>query len=175
VLCRVRTTMADRPGSLASLAQRCGEQGVNILGLQIFPGIGGVTDELVLRAPDDWATADVETLVASAGGSDVTVDRCTEHALVDGPIQYLHALQRVAHDPGTVTEMLCRLLDADVSGVDTGSGFDTLTVDVAASRVTVRRAAPFTPTEHARAVAFAEVAAELVGASAYPLTHRPVP
>jgi GNAT superfamily N-acetyltransferase len=175
VLCRVRTTMADRPGSLASLAQRCGEQGVNILGLQIFPEVAGVTDELVLRVPDDWATADVETLVASAGGADVSVDRCTEHALVDGPIQYLHALRRVAHDPGTLTEMLCRLLDADVSGVDSAGGPDTLTVEVATSRVTVRRAAPFTPTEHARAVAFAEVAAELVGTSAYPAAHRPLP
>ncbi len=30
----------------------------------------------------------------------VTVGACTEHALVDGPIHYLHALRRVAHDPG---------------------------------------------------------------------------
>ena len=52
VLFRVRTTMSDRPGSLATLARHCGEQGVNILGLQIFPGVAGVTDELVLRAPD---------------------------------------------------------------------------------------------------------------------------
>ena len=52
MLLRVRTTMSDRPGSLATLARHCGEQGVNILGLQIFPGVEGVTDELVLRAPD---------------------------------------------------------------------------------------------------------------------------
>jgi hypothetical protein len=50
VLFRARTTLSDRPGSLATLARHCGQQGVNILGLQIFPGVEGVTDELVLRA-----------------------------------------------------------------------------------------------------------------------------
>ena len=39
MLWRVRTTLPDRPGALAVLAQRCGAAGVNILGLQIFPGI----------------------------------------------------------------------------------------------------------------------------------------
>ena len=39
------------PGRWPTLARHCGEQGVNILGLQIFPGVEGVTDELVLRAP----------------------------------------------------------------------------------------------------------------------------
>ena len=112
MLWRVRTTLSDRPGSLAALARHCGEQGVNILGLQIFPGVHGVTDELVLRGPAGWGTGEVARLIESAGGSRVTVARCTEHALVDGPIQYLHALRRVAHDPGTLAEMLARLLDA---------------------------------------------------------------
>ena len=51
MLFRARTTLSDRPGSLATLARHCGQQGVNILGPQIFPGVEGVTDELVLRAP----------------------------------------------------------------------------------------------------------------------------
>jgi hypothetical protein len=58
MLWRVRTTLSDRPGSLATLALHCGEQGVNILGLQIFPGVEGVTEELVLRAPDTWGRHD---------------------------------------------------------------------------------------------------------------------
>ena len=54
MLWRVRTSMPDRPGALAVLAQNCGAAGVNILGLQIFPGVEAVTDELVLRTPEGW-------------------------------------------------------------------------------------------------------------------------
>jgi GNAT superfamily N-acetyltransferase len=156
--------MVDRPGSLAVLARHCGEQGVNILGLQIFPGVEGVTDELVLRAPDGWRRGDVALLVHDAGGTDTTVATCTEHALVDGPIQHLHALRRVAHDPGTLTEMLARLLDAEPTGSTRHdpARHDTMLVTVGERRVTLRRATPFTATEHARAVAFAEIARELV-------------
>jgi GNAT superfamily N-acetyltransferase len=165
VLFRARTTLSDRPGSLATLARHCGEQGVNILGLQIFPGVEGVTDELVLRAPDTWGLGDVAELIEGAGGTRVTVGGCTEHALVDGPIQYLHGLRRFAHDPHTLAEALGRLLDATPASAfdgDLSSVQDTLTVAVGPHRVVLRRTAPFTATEHARAIAFAEVAAELV-------------
>lgn len=168
MLWRVRTTMSDRPGSLAALARCCGEQGVNILGLQIFPGLGGVTDELVLRTPDSWGADEVARLVDGAGGSThVTVTPCTEHALTDGPIQYLHALRRVSHDPAALVQVLTRLLDADPEP-STGrpapepDGRDRLVAEIGPLRVVLRRTEPFTPTEHARAVAFAEVAAELV-------------
>lgn len=168
MLWRVRTTMSDRPGALAALARHCGERSVNILGLQIFPGVGGVTDELVLRAPESWRADDVADLTEEAGGSQVTVGPCTEHALVDGPIQYLHALRRLAHDPSTLAEVLARLLDAETAP-SRDADRDTLVVEVGAQRVVLRRATPFTATEHARAVAFAEVAAELVPADAAPL------
>ena len=168
MLFRVRTTMADRPGSLATLARHCGEQGVNILGLQIFPGVAGVTDELVLRTSGRWGIGDVAELIEDAGGSDVTVGACSEHALVDGPIQYLHALRRVAQDPTSLSEVLARLLDASplaASGDDLRTVQDELRVDVGSERVELRRTAGFTATEHARAVAFAEVAAELMQAA----------
>lgn len=167
MLFRVRTTMSDRPGSLAALARACGEQGANILGLQIFPGIEGVTDELVLRAPDSWGLGDVAEMVEEAGGARVTVGTCTEHALVDGPIQYLNGLRMLAHDTSRLPEVLARLLDAAPSRPEDDGLFavqDTLTVAVGPHRVTLRRIAPFTATEHARAVAFAEMAAEMVGA-----------
>ncbi|MEP7091472.1 MAG: GNAT family N-acetyltransferase [Nocardioidaceae bacterium] len=160
--------MSDRPGALAALARHCGERSVNILGLQIFPGVGGVTDELVLRAPEAWGPGEVADLIEGAGGAHVVVAACTEHALVDGPIQYLHALRRVAHDPTTLVEMLARLLDAQpaASVGDVSDVHHTLVVDVGPRQVVLRRAAPFTPTEHARAVAFAEVAGGLVAPEA---------
>jgi GNAT superfamily N-acetyltransferase len=174
VLWRVRTTMSDRPGSLAALARHCGEEGVNILGLQIFPGVEGVTDELVLRTPEDWGPVEVARLVETAGGTRVSLGPCTEHALVDGPIQYLHALRRLAHDPSTLVEMLARLLDADPAPSQDGdltAVQDTLVVDVGECQVVLRRTAPFTATEHARAVAFAEVAAELVDTDLVPASY----
>ena len=165
MLWRVRTTMQDRPGSLAVLARHCGEQGVNILGLQIFPGVGGVTDELVLRAPEGWRSDEVTRLVDGAGGTETTVAPCSEHALVDSPIQYLHALARVAHDPALLEPMLARLLDAEPTGSSRHDPADDLSmlVTVGSRRVTLHRATPFTATEHARAVAFADVARGLVG------------
>ena len=168
MLWRVRTTLSDRPGSLATLARHCGEQGVNILALQIFPGLSGVTDDFVLRAPNGWGLSDVARLVEKAGGGQVTVGRCSEHALVDGPIQYLHALRRVAHAPTLLSELLAGLLDAHPAGGlddDLRVVQDELRVDVGSERVELRRTAPFTATEHARVVAFAEVAAELIAAA----------
>jgi GNAT superfamily N-acetyltransferase len=177
MLWRVRTTLSDRPGSLAALARHCGERDVNILGLQIFPGIGGVTDELVLRVPEGWRSADVASLVEGAGGTAVSLSRCSEHALVDGPVQYLHALGRLAHDPATLPQLLGRLLDAVPGAPDEGSVAgdadltavqDTMTLDVGDQQVVLHRTAPFTATEHARALAFADVAAELVGTDVGP-------
>ena len=175
MLLRARTTLSDRPGSLATLARHCGEQGVNILGLQIFPGVEGVTDELVLRAPDTWGLGEVAGLIEAAGGAHVTVAGCTEHALVDGPIQYLHGLRRLAHDPRTLAEVLGRMLDATPASAfdgDLSAVQDTLSVSVGPHRVVLRRTAPFTATEHARAVAFAEVAAELVAPDPAPVEPR---
>jgi len=135
MLWRVRTTLEDRPGALATLARHCGERGANILGLQIFPDVGGVTDELVLRAPDHWALADVAGLIATAGGTAVTVVPCSEHALVDGPTRYLQAVLQLVRTPYDLPQIQDWLLAAGTEP---------------------------TPTEQARAAAFAEVAEELL-------------
>jgi hypothetical protein len=55
---------------------------------------------------------DVAELIGGTGGAGVTVGSCTDHALVDGPIEYLHGLRRLAHDPDTLAEVLGRVLDA---------------------------------------------------------------
>jgi GNAT superfamily N-acetyltransferase len=174
VLWRLRTTLSDRPGALAALAARCGEQGVNILALQIFPGLDGVTDELVLRAPDKWRMPRVAELVEGAGGRRVTLSPCTEHALVDGPTRYLQAARLLLARPDDLGEILAGLLDAEVTSagaLDLSSVQDVIELDVAGQPVAVRRTAPFTPTERARAAAFAELGADLPTAPAP--TQRP--
>ena len=167
MLWRVRTTMPDRPGALARLARACGERGANILALQVFPGVEGVTDELVLRAPPSWLERDVLALVAQAGGTATAVATCTERALVDGPTRFLDAVRRVAQAPEDIDLVLAHLLDAEPAGVadatrSGGAGADVLAVRCGERTVVVRRATPFTATEHARAHAFAAAATELV-------------
>ena len=165
MLWRVRTTMPDRPGALARLARSCGEREVNILNLQIFPGVDGVTDELVLSAPRHWDERDVFALVARAGGTATSVATCTEQALVDGPTRFLDAVRRVAHAPDDVVQVLARLLDAEPAAGGAAPGRtdeDVLTVHCGERSVAVARATPFTATEHARAHAFAAAVTELV-------------
>ena len=73
MLWRVRTSLADRPGSLARITSTCGENGLNILALQIFPEVGSVIDELVLEAADEWTGQEIASIVAAAGGDTVGV------------------------------------------------------------------------------------------------------
>lgn len=159
MLWRVRTTLPDRPGALAALAQRCGDAGVNILGLQIFPGVEAVTDELVLRAPADWGLTDLAALVEGAGGENVSGNVCTEQALVDQPARYVQAARTILAQPASFPEVVARLFDAeaDPSGDDLSAVQDVMDMVVGEVQVQVRRTAPFTATEHARGAAMADL------------------
>jgi ribosomal protein S18 acetylase RimI-like enzyme len=161
MLWRVRTTLPDRPGALAALAQRCGGAGVNILALQIFPGVEAVTDELVLRAPCGWAEADVATLVESAGGGGVVARPCTEEALVDQPTRYVQAARTILERPMSFPEVVARLFDAEPDPV-AGEVHDTMETSVGDVQVQVHRTAPFTATEHARAAALADLVGDVL-------------
>ena len=99
MLWRVRTTLPDRPGALALLAEQCGLAEINILGLQIFPGVEAVTDELVLRAPDEWGPDRLVALVEASGGTGVRVLPCTEAALTDQPTRYVQAARAIVDRP----------------------------------------------------------------------------
>ena len=110
MLFRVRATLTERPGSLARLASRCGDAEVNILGLQLFPDLGRVTDELVIEAPDGWTAGAVAELVSGAGGDEVSVGPCTTHDLIDQPLRWLNAAHDVVADPSVLPERLESLL-----------------------------------------------------------------
>src|SRR5689334_4177540 len=110
---RVRASLTERPGALADLATRCGDAGLNILGLQIFPDLGRVTDELVISAPEHWTAAGVTELVSGAGGDEVSVEPCTTHDLIDQPTRWLGAAADVVADPDQLPALLERLLGPD--------------------------------------------------------------
>ena len=107
---RVRASLTERPGALALLASRCGEAGLNILGLQIFPDLGRVTDELVLSTPESWTPGAVAELVSGAGGDEVSVEPCTTHDLLDQPTRWLNAAQDVVADPALLPALVQKLL-----------------------------------------------------------------
>jgi ribosomal protein S18 acetylase RimI-like enzyme len=173
MLWRVRTTLPDRPGALAELAASCGESGVNILGLQIFPGVDRVTDELVLRTPRDWELADLAELVEHAGGTKVSVLPCTEAALTDQPTRYVLAARRILAQPAGFPEVVAQLFDAeaDPTGSSLGPVQDVMELVVGEVAVQVRRTAPFTATEHARGSALAELVNDVLAVT----KHRPLP
>lgn len=155
---RVRAHLQDRPGAMAALAVQCGDQGINILGLQIFPTTDGVIDELVLRTPSEWTAHDVEQLLTRAGASDPQVAVCTPHALQDQAVRYARAARTVMEDPESLEDQLCRLLDATPH--DGSPAMDALILDDGDGPfVSLHCRVPFTDTEHARAAALREVAA----------------
>lgn len=161
MLWQVRTLLEDRPGALAALAVGCGDQLVNILGLQIFPAADGrVVDELVLHTPGGWTAQDIEQLFVLAGVDEAAVAECSPHALEDQPTRYLRAAQVVTDEPALLEDQLSRLLGAFPS--DGLPGLDTLELDdEEGPAVRLSRSVPFTDTEIARARELRRVAASV--------------
>ena len=112
MLWRVRTTLPDRPGALALLAEQCGLADINILGLQIFPGVEAVTDELVL------AHLTSGTPTGSPRWSRRPEARRSRAALhrgrADRPADALRAGRpAIVERPMSFPEVVARLFDAD--------------------------------------------------------------
>lgn len=174
MLWKVRASLDDRPGAMAALAASCGEQSVNILGLQIFPAPDGrVVDELVLHTPGGWDAVAVQQLCLLAGVEDAAVATCGPQTLEDQAVRYVRAAQVVLEEPGLLEEQLCRLLDAFPA--DGLPGLDALVLDDAhGPLVVLSRTVPFTDTEIARARELRRLAASALGHGPDPRL-RPAP
>lgn len=175
MLWRVRTTLDDRPGALAELTTACGSAGVNILGLQVFPGVDRVTDELVLRTPGDWGLTDLADLVERSGGTGVSVLPCTEAALTDQPTRYVLAARSILAEPAGFPDVVAHLFDAetDPDGAGLAPVMDGMDLEIGDVVVQLRRTAPFTAAEHARGRALAELVADVLAAAATAAAPEP--
>lgn len=189
-LWRLRTTVADTPGSLGRVCTALAGSGVDIVTLQTHPLTHATVDEFLLRAPAPLTAAALVLTVADAGGSDTWLERADAHDLVDPPTRMLALAARTALDPAELPLALRQLFgrcsirhtpddprggDARTRGgvdsgadVDTDSDMDTLDATVMRLRdpsggtLTVRRDhLPFTPTEFARARALVALDAQL--------------
>ena len=160
MLWRVRASLPDRPGTLAPVAQECGRAGANIAAVQVFPGSGTRTVELILGTPEELGEDGVVALVERAGGHDIVVDPATPAALEDQPTRYIRAAQAILQQPASFPDVVAHLFDADVSAVHGTE--DVLEMTVGTAVVQIRRHTPFTPTERQRGAAMAELVSEVL-------------
>ncbi|MFK4226543.1 GNAT family N-acetyltransferase [Streptomyces sp. NPDC019890] len=180
VLWRMRTTVRDRPGSLAALCTALARHRVDILTLQTHPLAEGTVDEFLLRAPATLQAHELTREVSSAGGSNTWIERADTHDLVDTPTRVLGLATRTALDAAELPLALRQLLGrctihsvpaVTLSGRPSGEtppveGVLEDTVmrlrDPNGGAITVERPyLPFTPTEFARARALVELDARL--------------
>ncbi|MBP2703480.1 ACT domain-containing protein [Microbispora sp. RL4-1S] len=163
---RIRTTVDERPGRLASLAAALADKGGNILGLSVQPDTDGTVDEFVTDIPASPAA--VREALEAAGGRRVQIVPATAHELTDEPTRALLLAARLRSAPWRLPEILAELLRADdarwVYGRDATVGElpdpTLLVVPVAPRRsIRLRRSGlPFTLTEAARAAAMVRLA-----------------
>lgn len=161
MLWRVRTTLIDRPGILAEIAQACGLAKVNIVGLQVFPTSPRVTDEFVVSAPDGWTDLQIAGLFEEAGGAQVAATRVSDAAIADATTRYLSGVHQVLEEGRDVQAVLAELLETEPPDVADYVGHDLLDlVRRDGSTVRISRAVPFTPIERARAQALLSLVSE---------------
>ena len=143
---RVRTTLADRPGILAEVADACGRREINIVSMQVFVTAPDVVDEFVVSAPDGITDVQVADTFTAAGGASVTVTRADQDAVSDPTTRYLTGVHQVIEDGRDVVEVLHELLAVEPPDVADYTGHDVL--DLArrdGSVLRVSRAVPFNP------------------------------
>ncbi|MFJ1970297.1 GNAT family N-acetyltransferase [Streptomyces sp. NPDC087903] len=180
VLWRMRTTVKDEPGSLATLCTALAGLRVDILSLQTHPLAEGTVDEFLLRAPAELAGAELGRAVSLAGGADTWIERADAHDLVDAPTRVLGLATRTALDaaelPLALRQLLgrCTIRSLPAAPVGGGRRPESVPVEGALEGTVMRLRAPeggvitverpylpFTPTEFARARALVELDARL--------------
>ncbi len=109
-LWRMRTTVADVPGSLGRVCTALADLGADIVTLQTHPLAEGAVDEFLLRAPAGLPDGALAFAVTGAGGADVWLERADAHDLVDAPTRMLTLATRTALDPSELPLALRELL-----------------------------------------------------------------
>ncbi len=175
-LWRMRTTVRDEPGSLASLCTALAGLRIDILSLQTHPLGQGTVDEFLLRAPAERDAAEITRAVSLAGGAETWIERADAHDLVDAPTRVLGLATRTALDaaelPLALRQLLGRCTIRSLPAVSPGLGraegdtplegaLEDTVMRVRAPEGGVimveRPYLPFTPTEFARARALVEL------------------
>lgn len=160
-LMRVRTTLPDRPGTLAKLAARLADRDVNILAIQIHPSEHGAVDELLIAVPRALKPGELDDAIAAGGGEQTETAPADAHDLVDPATRALTIARHAATGATDLGEAMRRLLDAQLCG-----GRPTGVRNVAALHAAggepiflARQFPAFTPTEISRAQSLVDLCA----------------
>lgn len=86
---RVRTTVSDTPGRLASLAAALAAHQINIVSVQVNPITDGAVDDFLLRAPLSVSAEHITAAIDAGGGAEVLAQEADLHELVDLPTRVL--------------------------------------------------------------------------------------
>ncbi|MFD8479506.1 GNAT family N-acetyltransferase [Kitasatospora sp. NPDC059673] len=170
-LWRLRTSVADAPGSLARVCAALAERRVNIVSMQAHPLPDCTVDEFIVRAPAALSRAELVAAVAAGGGREIWTDRADAHELVDVPRQVLALATRTALDAAELPLALRQLFGRAAIRQYPGRGASAQPgADGHLMRLPLpngdllelsRPNLPFTPTEFARARALVELDAVL--------------
>ncbi|GAA2151976.1 GNAT family N-acetyltransferase [Kitasatospora kazusensis] len=170
-LWRIRTTVADSPGSLARICTAFAGREINIISLQAHPLPAGTVDEFLVRAPLALTRAELAATVAAAGGQDIWTDPADAHDLVDEPTHVLALATRTALDAAELPVALrqlfgrCTIRQYPGGAARAGAGFEGHVMRLPAPSGDLieltRPHLPFTPTEFARARKLVELDALL--------------
>jgi predicted amino acid-binding ACT domain protein len=165
---QIRTTLRDRPGSLAALSGKLAALNVNILAIQVHPTKNGVADELLVAAPQGVTVKEMAAAVDAGGGVDIVVAAADTHDLVDPPTRALDLAVRAASDARLLPDALAELLRATAvrePARTNASNVDGETMQLrdhtGAPVILSRPGLPFTAAELARAEALIDLCARL--------------
>jgi hypothetical protein len=163
-LLRLRTTLPDRPGTLAALSGRLAAHDVNILAIQIHPCLQGAVDDLLVAAPRGLGADEVVTAVTEGGGRHTRAVRADLHDLVDPATRALTLAAEAGRPGGDLRTALATLLGADAVGEHPAGAGTAEVRGPGGDPLYLRRAGlPFTPTELSRAQAMVDLCTAVTG------------
>ncbi|AEA22641.1 GNAT family N-acetyltransferase [Pseudonocardia benzenivorans] len=163
-LWRVHVELEDRPGRLGELATVVGKAGCDIVSLHVVgepSDDGAVTDELLVRVPDDVDAGTLVDAIGSAGIPCTLLVRADAAELSDAATTALALARMVAADPGSAPRAVATMLRARLVAAEAPAHPHSHTLRVGAQQVRLGRAWPFTATELSRAAALLELSAQL--------------
>ncbi|GAB2742610.1 GNAT family N-acetyltransferase [Kitasatospora kifunensis] len=167
-LWRLRATVSDAPGTLATLCAALAELRISIISLQTHPLPHATVDEFLLRAPRSLPRPILTEAVARAGGREIWTEPADAHDLVDVPTHVLALATRTALDAAELPVALRQLFgQVTIRQFPAGNGeplapsLEGRLMRLAAPGGELielsRPHLPFTPTEFARAKALVEL------------------
>ncbi|SDP84675.1 Acetyltransferase (GNAT) family protein [Actinopolyspora xinjiangensis] len=183
-LWRVRASVSDEPGGLASLADRLARLGGDIRTMQVHPVTDAAVDEFLLHLPAEVGHTELVGAVAEAGGREVIAERTGPRELDDVPTRALRLATGLMDGTDDLRSALRPLLgDVEVRWLGSAEEAGTGIGELAGHSICLehpdggvlllrRGVGEFTPAEFARARAMTELAAIRTARASRTVEHR---